>query len=459
MSLKIKSAKKDSLSLKKLNTIMVVAAILISLILFFAMTRTATMYDEVHTVTQEIKNYETTAYNLQAASDYLTEQIRLFVVTGDKTYLDNYFEESNITKRRDEAVEILRARHGDAPAFTELQTAMNGSLVLMVMEYHAARLAVDAYGYNLEEYPKEVRSVRLSEYEASLSPQQKGDIAKKMLFSDEYRRQKNFISEHTMNTLMQLEKEIWEQQTTVSYNLKKTMIIEHLLTALLIAILLGIVYLTSRLVIFPLRDYVNLIREDERLPITGAEELRFLAQTYNAMRETNRLHREQLTYEATHDQLTKLYNRRGFEMLLEELDLSNVAVLLVDLDRFKSINDLYGHDVGDKVLIKVSKALTNNFGENGHICRLGGDEFVILLEHTSPAVKDQLKKQVDAINKWLRNGHDGLPPFSLSVGVSFCNSGKTEDVLALLKQADEALYDAKEHGRSSVSFNDPPAKK
>lgn len=458
MGIKIKGKKKESLSLKKLNTVMVVAAILISLILFLAMTRTATMYDEVHSITTEIKNYETTAYTLQSASDYLTEQIRLFVVTGEKTNLDNYFEESNVTKRRDDAVEMLRARHGDSPAFTELQSAMNGSLVLMVMEYHAARLAVDAFGHDLEDYPKEVQSVRLSDYEASLSPQQKGDLAKRMVFSEEYRRQKTFISEHTMNCLMQLEKEIWEQQTAVSYNLKKTMFIEHLLTALLIAILLGIVYLTSRLVIFPLRDYVNLIREDERLPVTGAEELRFLAQTYNAMRETNRLHREQLTYEATHDKLTTLYNRRGFEMLLEDLDLSNVAVVLVDLDKFKSINDLYGHDIGDKVLVKVSKVLTDYYGESGHICRLGGDEFVVLLEHTTSAIKDQLKKQVDTINKWLRAGHDGLPPFSISVGVSFCSSGKLEEVLELLKEADEALYDAKEHGRSTVSFNDPPKK-
>ncbi|MBQ9633780.1 MAG: hypothetical protein IJR37_02045, partial [Schwartzia sp.] len=285
MSLKIRSYKQDNLSLKKLNTCMVVAAILISLVLFFAMSRTSSMYDEAHVVTEEIKNYETTAYNLQTASDYLTEQIRLFVITGDKKNLDNYFEESNITRRRDEALEFLKAKHGDSPAYPELQTAMNGSLVLMVMEYHAARLAVDAYGYNLEEYPKEIQSVRLSDYEATLSPQQKGDIAKKMLFNDEYKRQKDFIANHTMNCLMHLEKEIWEEQSKVSDNLKKTMFIEHVLTVLLIAILLGIVYLTSRLVIFPLRDYVDLIREDERLPVTGADELRFLAETYNAMRE------------------------------------------------------------------------------------------------------------------------------------------------------------------------------
>ena len=118
------SENKNSLSLKKLNTYMLVAAFLISAILFFAMSQTSSMYDEAHNVTQEIKDYESTAYNLQTASDYLTEQIRLFVITGDKKNLDNYFEESNITKRRDEALEFLKTHHGDSPAYTELQAAM-----------------------------------------------------------------------------------------------------------------------------------------------------------------------------------------------------------------------------------------------------------------------------------------------------------------------------------------------
>ena len=445
------------LSLKKLNYIMVLAALIISAVLFFAMRQTNSTYDQAHTATLQLHKYEETSANLRFASDYLTEQIRLFVITGDKKNLDNYFEESNITRRRDEALEFLKAKHGDSPAYPELQTAMNGSLVLMVMEYHAARLAVDAYGYNLEEYPKEIQSVRLSDYEATLSPQQKGDIAKKMLFNDEYKRQKDFIANHTMNCLMQLEKEIWEEQAKVSDNLKKTMFIEHVLTVLLIAILLGIVYLTSRLVIFPLRDYVDLIREDERLPVTGAEELRFLAETYNAMRETNRLHREQLTYEATHDKLTTLYNRRGFEMLLDDLDLNDSAVILVDLDRFKSINDIYGHDTGDKILIKVARVLLDHFRDNGHICRLGGDEFVILMEHTTSAIQDQLKKTIESINQWLRAAHDGLPPITISVGVTFCTNNT--DVLSLLKRADEALYDAKEHGRNAVRFDTPTAKK
>ncbi len=439
-----------TISLKKLNYCMLIAAFVISAVLFFAMRQTKLMYDETHEATSQLREYEETSSDLQVASDYLTEEIRLFAVTGNKKHLDNYFEEANVTKRRDKALELLKARHKDSSAYLELQTAMNGSQFLMIMEFHAARLAADAYNYNLKDFPNEIQLVQLPQTEASLSPQQKGEIAKQMLFSEEYRRQKKFISEHMMNCVMDLEKEIWEKQAEVASKLKATLFLEHSLTVLLIVALLAIVFLTSRLVIFPLQEYVTLIRKDKEIPEKGAEEIRFLAQTYNKMREANLLHHERLSYEASHDKLTTLYNRRGFSELMNDLDLSNAALLLVDLDKFKSVNDLYGHDMGDRVLVKVSKTLLQFFGDSGHVCRLGGDEFVVLLENTTPEIQDQLKKQIQAINQKLRDSSDGVTPVSVSVGVSFCSGSK--DIKAILKFADAALYEAKENGRGDVRF-------
>lgn len=440
-----------TLSLRKLNFCMLIAAFLISAVLFFAMRQTKTMFEEAHTAMSRLRESEETSYDLQAASDYMTEELRLFTVTGNKKHLDNYFEEINVTKRRDKALELLKAKHKDSTAYLELQTAMNGSQFLKIIEYHAARLTVDAYGHNIKDYPNEIQLVQLPPSEAALSPQQKGELAKQMLFNEEYRKQKQFISEHIMNCVMDLEREIWEEQAFVSDKIKDTMFLEHALTVLLIAVLFIIVSLTSRLVIFPLQEYVALIRKDKAIPEKGAAEIRFLAQTYNRMRETNLLHREQLNYEATHDKLTTLYNRRGFSSLLESLNLNNAAVLMVDLDKFKSVNDIYGHDIGDKVLVKVSKTLLEHFGEDGHVCRLGGDEFVVVLENATPAIQDQLKKQIQAINQKLRSASDDIPPVSVSVGVSFCN--KQTDIESLLKLADDALYKAKEGGRSDVRFN------
>ena len=201
------SANEKGLSLKKLNYIMVIAALIISAVLFFAMRQTNSMYDKAHSATLQLHQYEETSANLRYASDYLTEQIRLFAITGDKGYLDEYFREANVAKRRDKALELLKTQHGDSVAYAELQSAMNGSLYLMNMEYHAARLAVDAYGYNLADYPEEVQRVHLFQHEEALSPQEKGEQAKSMLFNEEYRRQKRYIIGHTENCLKALEKE------------------------------------------------------------------------------------------------------------------------------------------------------------------------------------------------------------------------------------------------------------
>jgi len=446
------NANEKGLSLKKLNYIMVIAALIISAVLFFAMRQTNSMYDKAHSATLQLHQYEETSANLRYASDYLTEQIRLFAITGDKGYLDEYFREANVAKRRDKALELLKTQHGDSVAYAELQSAMNGSLYLMNMEYHAARLAVDAYGYNLADYPEEVQRVHLFQHEEALSPQEKGEQAKSMLFNEEYRRQKRYIIGHTENCLKALEKEIWDSQAVVAEDLKRQMLVEHALTLLLIAVLLGIVYLTSRLVIFPLQNCVQLIRKDAEIPVKGAAEIRFLAKTYNQIRESNLRRRKQLTYDATHDKLTTLYNRRGFDALLDELDLSDAALLIVDLDNFKSINDAYGHDAGDRVLIQVADTLIEHFGNEGYVSRFGGDEFVVIMENTPPVMQEYLTEKIHSINEKLQSASGGIPSVTVSVGVSFCN-GHT-DVREILKQADNALYEAKETGKSEVHFND-----
>lgn len=445
------SANEKGLSLKKLNYIMVIAALIISAVLFFAMRQTNSMYDKAHSATLQLHQYEETSANLRYASDYLTEQIRLFAITGDKGYLDEYFREANVAKRRDKALELLKTQHGDSVAYAELQSAMNGSLYLMNMEYHAARLAVDAYGYNLADYPEEVQRVHLFQHEEALSPQEKGEQAKSMLFNEEYRRQKRYIIGHTENCLKALEKEIWDSQAVVAEDLKRQMLVEHALTLLLIAVLLGIVYLTSRLVIFPLQNCVQLIRKDAEIPVKGAAEIRFLAKTYNQIRESNLRRRKQLTYDATHDKLTTLYNRRGFDALLDELDLSDAALLIVDLDNFKSINDAYGHDAGDRVLIQVADTLIENFEDEGYVCRLGGDEFAVIMENATPSMQNYLTAKIRAINEKLKSPKDDVPAVTISVGVSFCNGHM--DVKDLLKSADTSLYDVKEHGKSDVHFS------
>lgn len=155
---------------------------------------------------------------------------------------------------------------------------------------------------------------------------------------------------------------------------------------------------------------------------------------------------------ATHDALTGLPNRRTVtERLAEAMaraDGEHVAAMFIDVDRFKVINDLYGHEVGDRVLCEVAHRLRDALPESAEVGRLGGDEFVVIVQHATErrlieiatAVSDRVGPTVDV-------GHRTLP-LTVSVGVAPATSiGGAAEVL---DRADAAMYSAKRRGRACV---------
>lgn len=155
------------------------------------------------------------------------------------------------------------------------------------------------------------------------------------------------------------------------------------------------------------------------------------------------------------DPLSGLLNRRGFEekgrMLLERCQKAGfpVSLVLADLDHFKSVNDIYGHAVGDKVIADFAAKLRTAAGARGVAGRIGGEEFAVLLPVADLASARLLAEAVRSI--FSLTGIEGLPPtrrLSASFGVATRNKG--EDLNLLMRRADEALYQAKKNGRDSV---------
>jgi diguanylate cyclase (GGDEF)-like protein/PAS domain S-box-containing protein len=167
--------------------------------------------------------------------------------------------------------------------------------------------------------------------------------------------------------------------------------------------------------------------------------------------------RDTLYTQSIHDYLTGLYNRRYMAELLEK-ELHRMArkkapagVILIDIDRFKSFNDSFGHEAGDLVLREFSLFLRKNIREEDFACRHGGDEFVIILPETSldnaRQRAEQLRQGVKSLNIYFR-GHS-LDTVTLSLGVSvYPGHGMTAETL--LRTADAALYRAKAEGRDRV---------
>ena len=163
--------------------------------------------------------------------------------------------------------------------------------------------------------------------------------------------------------------------------------------------------------------------------------------------------------QARQDALTGCHNRRAYEEdwthFREELKAApqGAAYLLFDCDRFKTINDTYGHAKGDRVLIIVANALTMALRANDRLYRLGGDEFATFLSNTTPAQAKQIAQRCQSL---IDAAHfDDLEirePIGISIGIAFCPAENTGQVAELPKQADIAMYTAKQPGRTRIAL-------
>ena len=179
-----------------------------------------------------------------------------------------------------------------------------------------------------------------------------------------------------------------------------------------------------------------------------------------SMTGTERYRRERrMARLAARDPLTALYNRRALEMraprLLEEVSAKCPgALLLIDIDNFKLVNDLYGHTAGDRLLVALSEMIRSILPEGSLAARLGGDEFIILL-------RDASSEQVAALGNALRHRFqetaaltfDTPAAVTLSIGASLFDQPPAS-LAALIEQGDAALYESKRGGRDRIRLVD-----
>ena len=153
-----------------------------------------------------------------------------------------------------------------------------------------------------------------------------------------------------------------------------------------------------------------------------------------------------------HDKLTNAYNREFFDQnykkFISEYSSSNskLAIAMLDIDHFKLVNDNYGHDIGDQVLIQFVDTLNKNSRKNDILVRWGGEEFIMILKIDEAS---NLQKILESLRKCIESFDFNI------VGHKTCSIGGTiylenEDILKTIKRADEAVYKAKELGRNKV---------
>lgn len=235
-------------------------------------------------------------------------------------------------------------------------------------------------------------------------------------------------------------------------------------------------------IVRPLLNLVHLteqVRSEQdfslRATVYGNDETGRLARSFNDMMvqlerhdgrisaelQQRRLAEQQLNQLAYHDPVTGLYNRHYFKEKLEAAVMGTLrhatscAVMFIDLDDFKIVNDTLGHETGDQLLILVAERLRDTLRSSDVVCRIGGDEFAVILEHCPGA--DQAKRVAANIVSALSS------PFAIdgrqigigaSLGISLCPD-HASDTASLLRNADSAMYRAKGSGKNNYHLYEP----
>lgn len=362
------------------------AVTIILAVLFFVIAVTGSK--EFHILKETTNKYitcEKSAKELQAGSDYLTEQVRLYVMTGDEKYMKLYLNEVHVTKRREKSLKQLKKYFDKTVIFTSLQKAMECSNELMNTEYYAMRLIAEEHGVSKDVWPKELKQVQITDQDEALSAKQKQERAQKLACGKNYQERRAQIS-----------------------------------AAILVIMMLVMCILVRRLVVWPLVSYNDSIKRGEIFPVIGAAELQSLAETYNHVYKENQETQKLIRHQAEHDAMTDLLNRGSFEkpLKIHKDGPSSYALLLIDVDTFKTVNDIYGHDMGDQILKKVADLLKKTFRSIDYVCRIGGDEFAIIMVEMTSDLEYTVMDKISAINEKLSKEEDGLPAVSSSVQVA-----------------------------------------
>lgn len=444
---KLKAIK--GLSLKTLSILIAVIATIISASLIACASFLNYKNHIVTETTQKYMRWENVASDVQSASDYLTSEVRSFVVVGDKKHMDNYFEESKVTKRRENALQVLKENLENSNVYAYVTTATNESMDLMHQEYYAMRLVYDAKHLSFT-MPEEVQQVVISLEDAALTDHYKIERAIDLVFGQTYQDTKKIITLNIDKAVQALDIQMKDDVIKASDDLKNILLIQQIFIIINIVFLIVVILLIVFYFLKPLERAVISIEADEEIKEHSVKEFAVVAQAYNKSHVQNKSVKERLVYEAEHDKLTRLYNRTGYDSIYKRINLENAVYILVDADNFKEINDKYGHTIGDKVLVRIAKLLNKNFGNDvdSFVFRIGGDEFSILIENYPYDSDNLLVRKLERMNEDLGKKDGDLPEISLSIGVAHGKGADTTDTL--FKKADKALYHVKKQGRHGV---------
>lgn len=405
---------------------------------------------------------------LKEASDYLTDQFRRYLYTGNEEEMEQYWEEAEQLQNREQVMEALRQVDLTEEEWSLINRARDESYLLEEKETWAMRLKAEAGGVPREMMPLPLQNVRLSEEEQQLPPAEKNRLALGFVEGDEYQDSKDRINESlkAFESLLNSRKtaEVREAELRVNEALRLVELY-NLLTVASVACLVAVFYI---FIIMPFMRYSKELEhvssvEDKILSPCGSAEMRTFAKKFNDVYADLRRQQRKLEHMNAIDVLTSIANRATLDDYIRNLidaGKTNIGLLMMDVDNFKSFNDSYGHLVGDQVLIQLGKCFDRiAVNEGGIAGRIGGEEFIVVIPSVNPEQMDDVAVKIMESVRNIQADDLGIPhariQITVSVGSTIWKKGRAGDLNALIHQADMALYQAKGKGKNQhVMFSE-----
>lgn len=273
----------EGISLRVLHIAMVVCAVVVCVLLVYSTYQSSSVFTKLSNATGNYITRQKAAHDLMEASDYLTENVQRFTLEGDTRFLDNYFEEAFVNRRREASITSMSENEAEKSLVGQLQEAMDESMSLMYREYYAMKLVLEAKEIRYDQ--EKLRGIELKDEDAMLSSEAKMDLAQSMVMGTEYYTHKEIIRNKLKTALEMLDKLMATTRQETANNLNQELTVVRIAIIVLTVAVLALIGLTTYLGTIPLINAEKQASRGEPIEERGAREFRSMARRYNRMHE------------------------------------------------------------------------------------------------------------------------------------------------------------------------------
>lgn len=442
---RLSGAARHGIRLSRVNIVLLAVTVIGSIGMLIATNRLNSAYQQLIEETGKYIITQQDAGMIEEFSGSMLSESRSFLQTGDPAHVMAFYSQMDVIRRQLDSSGTSETK-GTAASDRYLEEAVEAFRTLAEQDAYAMRLKAETMPVSLDSYPAEFAGTEIRPEDAVLDAEQKLAKAQEILDRTDYSAIRSRLSDRVDASHRAASETVQQQMGVTTARIRQELLLLRTFGVVFLVIAVLAMLSNLLLIILPINRSVSNLDNREQIPEQGSFEMRNLARVYNEVLRDSTEKQEELEYSATHDALTGVYNRAAFDREYDRCRNDRIGIAIVDVDGFKHYNDVYGHDVGDHVLRRVTETIGSKFRKEDHISRIGGDEFVIIMKNTGSAQSEDIKLKIDEINEELvKERRKGMPPISVSVGAAFWD--REDPGPDILKDADKALLQMKQNGK------------